>query len=168
MELKLLMQSLKPHTFKTFHVIILSIMLKVNSCLHFVHIYDFHYPENDTKSSRIKTIEILWIVLWWNVILLCSVILLPLAITFYVTWGFVHFVDGFFSPVYDHLGINIFGKQNQPFLGSSFSFYSFVGWVLQLTRPCNYNYYETGYTAEKYSSSIAIFYLNHQKAWLNF
>ena len=101
-------------------------------------------------------------------ILLCSVILLPLVITFYVTWGFVHFVDGFFSPVYDHLGINIFGKQNQPFLGSSFSFYSFVGWVLQLTRPCNYNYYETGYTAEKYSSSIAIFYLNHQKAWLNF
>ncbi|XVF73720.1 hypothetical protein PTKIN_Ptkin13bG0005600 [Pterospermum kingtungense] len=37
------------------------------------------------------------------------VILLPLAITFYVTWGFVHFVDGFFSPVYNHLGINIFG-----------------------------------------------------------
>ncbi|XP_031407062.1 protein LIKE COV 1-like [Punica granatum] len=37
------------------------------------------------------------------------VILLPLAITFYVTWGFIHFVDGFFSPIYDHLGINIFG-----------------------------------------------------------
>ncbi|XWS24351.1 hypothetical protein CRYUN_Cryun28dG0094200 [Craigia yunnanensis] len=37
------------------------------------------------------------------------VILLPLAITFYVTWGFVHFVDGFFSPVYNQLGINIFG-----------------------------------------------------------
>ncbi|KAL3734143.1 hypothetical protein ACJRO7_023487 [Eucalyptus globulus] len=37
------------------------------------------------------------------------VILLPMAITFYVTWGFVHFVDGFFSPIYNHLGINIFG-----------------------------------------------------------
>ncbi|OMO87606.1 Glycoside hydrolase, family 17 [Corchorus capsularis] len=37
------------------------------------------------------------------------VILLPMAITFYVTWGFVHFVDGFFSPIYDQLGINVFG-----------------------------------------------------------
>ncbi|XP_042519749.1 protein LIKE COV 1-like [Macadamia integrifolia] len=37
------------------------------------------------------------------------VILLPIAITFYITWGFVHFVDGFFSPIYTHLGINIFG-----------------------------------------------------------
>ncbi|XP_019432827.1 PREDICTED: protein CONTINUOUS VASCULAR RING 1-like [Lupinus angustifolius] len=37
------------------------------------------------------------------------VILLPIAITFYVTWGFVRFVDGFFSPIYNHLGINIFG-----------------------------------------------------------
>ncbi|KAF5180274.1 hypothetical protein FRX31_030129 [Thalictrum thalictroides] len=37
------------------------------------------------------------------------VILLPIAITFYVTWGFIHFVDGFFSPVYNQLGINLFG-----------------------------------------------------------
>ncbi|KAL4572209.1 hypothetical protein LXL04_018979 [Taraxacum kok-saghyz] len=37
------------------------------------------------------------------------VILLPMAITFYITWWFIHFVDGFFSPIYDHLGINIFG-----------------------------------------------------------
>ncbi|OAY50756.1 protein LIKE COV 3 [Manihot esculenta] len=37
------------------------------------------------------------------------VILLPIAVTFYITWGFIRFVDGFFSPVYDHLGINIFG-----------------------------------------------------------
>ncbi|KAK1312838.1 hypothetical protein QJS10_CPA07g00751 [Acorus calamus] len=37
------------------------------------------------------------------------VILLPLAITFYITWWFIHFVDGFFSPIYVHLGINIFG-----------------------------------------------------------
>ncbi|KAK6237481.1 hypothetical protein QUC31_002950 [Theobroma cacao] len=37
------------------------------------------------------------------------VILLPIAITFYITWWFIHFVDGFFSPIYKHLGINIFG-----------------------------------------------------------
>ncbi|KAG6418865.1 hypothetical protein SASPL_121071 [Salvia splendens] len=39
----------------------------------------------------------------------CSVILLPIAITFYVTWWFIHFVDGFFSPIYAQLGIDIFG-----------------------------------------------------------
>ncbi|CAA7045787.1 unnamed protein product [Microthlaspi erraticum] len=37
------------------------------------------------------------------------VILLPMAITFYVTWWFIHFVDGFFSPIYAQLGIDIFG-----------------------------------------------------------
>ncbi|KAI3785286.1 hypothetical protein L1987_44402 [Smallanthus sonchifolius] len=37
------------------------------------------------------------------------VILFPIAITFYVTWWFIHFVDGFFSPLYTLLGINIFG-----------------------------------------------------------
>ncbi|MED6135312.1 Protein CONTINUOUS VASCULAR RING 1 [Stylosanthes scabra] len=38
------------------------------------------------------------------------VILFPIAITFYITWWFIHFVDGFFSPIYDQLGIDIFGK----------------------------------------------------------
>ncbi|XP_021717879.1 protein LIKE COV 3-like [Chenopodium quinoa] len=38
-----------------------------------------------------------------------SVILLPIAITFYFTWWFIHFVDGFFSPIFTQLGINIFG-----------------------------------------------------------
>ncbi|XP_047332713.1 protein LIKE COV 3-like [Impatiens glandulifera] len=37
------------------------------------------------------------------------VILLPLAITFYTTWWFIHFVDGFFSPIFVHLGIHLFG-----------------------------------------------------------
>ncbi|EFJ37288.1 hypothetical protein SELMODRAFT_437885 [Selaginella moellendorffii] len=37
------------------------------------------------------------------------VILFPLAITFYITWWFVEFVDSFFRPVYAHLGINFFG-----------------------------------------------------------
>ncbi|XP_022976353.1 protein LIKE COV 1-like isoform X1 [Cucurbita maxima] len=36
------------------------------------------------------------------------VILMPIAITFYITWGFIRFVDGFFSPIYAHLGINVF------------------------------------------------------------
>ncbi|EOY30765.1 Uncharacterized protein TCM_037862 isoform 2 [Theobroma cacao] len=39
----------------------------------------------------------------------CSVILFPIAITFYITWWFIHFVDGFFSPIYAQLGIDIFG-----------------------------------------------------------
>ncbi|CAL0312487.1 unnamed protein product [Lupinus luteus] len=37
------------------------------------------------------------------------VILFPIAITFYITWWFIHFVDGFFSPIYAQLGMNIFG-----------------------------------------------------------
>ncbi|XP_020530367.1 protein LIKE COV 3 isoform X1 [Amborella trichopoda] len=37
------------------------------------------------------------------------VILLPIAITFYITWWFISFVDGFFSPIYAQLGMNIFG-----------------------------------------------------------
>ncbi|KAI3519262.1 hypothetical protein L1887_08290 [Cichorium endivia] len=37
------------------------------------------------------------------------VILFPIAITFYITWWFIHFVDGIFSPIYYVLGINTFG-----------------------------------------------------------
>ncbi|RWV81297.1 hypothetical protein GW17_00057296 [Ensete ventricosum] len=37
------------------------------------------------------------------------VILFPIAITFYITWWFINFFDGFFSPIYAQLGINIFG-----------------------------------------------------------
>ncbi|KAL1804801.1 hypothetical protein ACET3Z_027869 [Daucus carota] len=51
------------------------------------------------------------------------VIMLPIAITFYITWWFIHFVDGFFSPIYAQLGIDIFG------LGfmTSITFIFFVG-----------------------------------------
>ncbi|KAK6944968.1 Protein CONTINUOUS VASCULAR RING 1-like, partial [Dillenia turbinata] len=38
-----------------------------------------------------------------------NVILFPIAVTFYITWWFIHFVDGFFSPIYVQLGIDIFG-----------------------------------------------------------
>lgn len=43
-------------------------------------------------------------------LLLCSVILLPIAVTFYVTWWFIRFFDGFFSPIYDSLGIHVLGE----------------------------------------------------------
>ncbi|KAL0308610.1 UNVERIFIED_CONTAM: protein CONTINUOUS VASCULAR RING 1 [Sesamum radiatum] len=44
-----------------------------------------------------------------------SVILFPIAITFYITWWFIHFVDGFFSPIYAQLGIDIFDQNTQAF-----------------------------------------------------
>ncbi|KAK9111201.1 hypothetical protein Scep_018720 [Stephania cephalantha] len=37
------------------------------------------------------------------------VVLFPVAVTFFITWWFIQFVDGFFSPLYARLGINIFG-----------------------------------------------------------
>lgn len=42
--------------------------------------------------------------------LYCSVVLFPVAVTFFITWWFIQFVDGFFSPIYERLGIDIFGK----------------------------------------------------------
>ncbi|AQK43514.1 Protein LIKE COV 1 [Zea mays] len=36
------------------------------------------------------------------------VILFPIAVTFYVTWWFFRFVDGFFSPIYAHLNACLF------------------------------------------------------------
>ncbi|KAF2953506.1 hypothetical protein DAI22_01g412800 [Oryza sativa Japonica Group] len=39
----------------------------------------------------------------------CSVVLFPVAVTFFITWWFIQFVDGFFSPLYAKLGIDIFG-----------------------------------------------------------
>ncbi|KAL6506606.1 Protein LIKE COV 2 [Orobanche hederae] len=37
------------------------------------------------------------------------VVLFPVAVTFFITWWFIQFVDGFFSPIYERLGIEIFG-----------------------------------------------------------
>ncbi|KAH9608239.1 hypothetical protein KSS87_016791 [Heliosperma pusillum] len=37
------------------------------------------------------------------------VVLFPVAVTFFITWWFIQFVDGFFSPLYESLGIEIFG-----------------------------------------------------------
>ncbi|KAF8074214.1 hypothetical protein N665_1120s0010, partial [Sinapis alba] len=38
------------------------------------------------------------------------VVLFPVAVTFLITWWFIQFVDGFFSPIYETLGVDIFGK----------------------------------------------------------
>ncbi|TXG60482.1 hypothetical protein EZV62_015055 [Acer yangbiense] len=40
------------------------------------------------------------------------VVLFPVAVTFFITWWFIQFVDGFFSPIYDRFGFDIFGKFN--------------------------------------------------------
>ncbi|KAF4375549.1 hypothetical protein G4B88_022196 [Cannabis sativa] len=38
-----------------------------------------------------------------------NVVLFPVAVTFFITWWFIQFVDGFFSPIYARLGVEIFG-----------------------------------------------------------
>ncbi|KAL8473272.1 hypothetical protein ACS0TY_029525 [Phlomoides rotata] len=67
-------------------------------------------PDAATSSSSGKEAFIKVVRSWaWKKFITGCVILLPIAITFYLTWWFIHFVDGFFSPIYIHLGINIFG-----------------------------------------------------------
>ncbi|KAM0902574.1 hypothetical protein ACQ4PT_019241 [Festuca glaucescens] len=51
----------------------------------------------------------------WKKFMTGCVILLPIAITFYTTWWFIRFVDGFFSPIYIHLGINVFDHSSRAF-----------------------------------------------------
>ncbi|URE41449.1 hypothetical protein MUK42_33925 [Musa troglodytarum] len=51
----------------------------------------------------------MWMLMDLSLGLASCVILFPIAITFYITWWFIRFVDGFFSPIYAQLGINIFG-----------------------------------------------------------
>nr|GEU99055.1 protein like COV 2 [Tanacetum cinerariifolium] len=36
------------------------------------------------------------------------VVLFPIAVTFFVTWWIVQFLNGFFSPIYERLGVEIF------------------------------------------------------------
>lgn len=44
----------------------------------------------------------------------CSAILFPIAVTFYVTWWFFTFVDGFFYPIYSAVfNINIVGMHRE-------------------------------------------------------
>ncbi|XP_050205956.1 protein LIKE COV 2-like isoform X1 [Mercurialis annua] len=37
------------------------------------------------------------------------VVLFPIAVTFFITWWLIQFFDGFFSPIYERLGIDVFG-----------------------------------------------------------
>nr|XP_043636302.1 protein LIKE COV 2 [Erigeron canadensis] len=37
------------------------------------------------------------------------VVLFPVAVTFFITWWIVQFFDSFFSPIYERLGVEIFG-----------------------------------------------------------
>ncbi|KAL9255548.1 hypothetical protein AKJ16_DCAP20791 [Drosera capensis] len=37
------------------------------------------------------------------------VVLFPVAVSFFITFWIIQFVDGFFSPIYEQLGIDIFG-----------------------------------------------------------
>lgn len=65
--------------------------------------HHLHHPTGIEAFSRL-------IRSWtWKKFMSGCVILLPIAITFYTTWWFIRFVDGFFSPIYIHLGINVFG-----------------------------------------------------------
>ena len=43
-------------------------------------------------------------------------VLFPVAVTFFVTWWFVQFFDGFFSPIYERLGVDIFGESSLQYL----------------------------------------------------
>ncbi|TQD72306.1 hypothetical protein C1H46_042152 [Malus baccata] len=72
-------------------------------------------PPPTTSHSHHQTGHELWLIRFhidrsWasKKFMTGCVILLPIAITFYITWAFIKFVDGLFSPIYNHLGINIF------------------------------------------------------------
>ncbi|XP_044979115.1 protein LIKE COV 2-like isoform X1 [Hordeum vulgare subsp. vulgare] len=39
----------------------------------------------------------------------CSVVIFPMAVTFFITLWFIRFFDGFFSPLYAKLGFDVFG-----------------------------------------------------------
>ncbi|KAF8736758.1 hypothetical protein HU200_014309 [Digitaria exilis] len=68
-----------------------------------LHVMHHHHPTGIEALSRV-------IRSWaWKKFMSGCVILLPIAITFYTTWWFIRFVDGFFSPIYVHLGIHLFG-----------------------------------------------------------
>ncbi|KAG0607708.1 hypothetical protein M758_8G048600 [Ceratodon purpureus] len=45
---------------------------------------------------------------WLSWFVVCA-ILLPIAVTFYITWWFIRFFDGFFSPIYEYLGFHVIG-----------------------------------------------------------
>ncbi|KAG9139709.1 hypothetical protein Leryth_023280 [Lithospermum erythrorhizon] len=77
-----------------------------------------------SHNSQVYIVSTTMFVIHGIYMTMCRVLILfPLAFTFYTTWWFIHFVDGFFSPIFSHLGLNIFG------LGfvTSMTFIFFVG-----------------------------------------
>ncbi|CAK9154166.1 unnamed protein product [Ilex paraguariensis] len=74
------------------------------------HVEDPEYsPPNSTNSSTRKACYAVlqsWVS---KKFMTGCVVLFPVAVTFFITWWFVQFVDGFFSPIYERMGVEIFG-----------------------------------------------------------
>ncbi|KAJ3677898.1 hypothetical protein LUZ60_001701 [Juncus effusus] len=65
-------------------------------------------PSSPNSSTRKACISVLqsWVS---RKFMTGIVVLFPVAVTFFITWWFIQFVDGFFSPLYEKLGFDIFG-----------------------------------------------------------
>ncbi|KAM4131263.1 hypothetical protein ACJW30_01G164200 [Castanea mollissima] len=65
-------------------------------------------PPNSSSSTRKACYAVLqsWVS---QKFMTGCVVLFPVAVTFFITWWFIQFVDGFFSPIYARLGIDLFG-----------------------------------------------------------
>lgn len=68
--------------------------------------HNFYFHTHDLKSLYSWSL-----IVFFSYWVLCgSVVLFPVAVTFLITLWFIQFVDGFFSPIYENLGVDIFGK----------------------------------------------------------
>ncbi|KAK4490216.1 hypothetical protein RD792_000875 [Penstemon davidsonii] len=65
-----------------------------------------HSPNNSSTRKACYAVLQSWVS---KKFMTGCVVLFPVAVTFFVTWWFIQFVDGFFSPIYERLGIDIFG-----------------------------------------------------------
>ncbi|XP_073294842.1 protein LIKE COV 2-like [Primulina huaijiensis] len=65
-----------------------------------------HSPNNSSTRKACYAVLQSWVS---KKFMTGCVVLFPVAVTFFVTWWFIQFVDGFFSPIYERLGIEIFG-----------------------------------------------------------
>ncbi|XP_043697984.1 protein LIKE COV 2-like [Telopea speciosissima] len=66
-------------------------------------------PPNSSNSSARKACFVVFQSWISKKFMTGCVVLFPVAVTFFITWWFIQFVDGFFSPIYERLGIDIFG-----------------------------------------------------------
>ncbi|KAK6118775.1 hypothetical protein DH2020_047466 [Rehmannia glutinosa] len=65
-----------------------------------------HSPNNSSTRKACYAVLQSWVS---KKFMTGCVVLFPVAVTFFITWWFIQFVDGFFSPIYERLGIDIFG-----------------------------------------------------------